>query len=84
MKVDITTGDRITPRAVEYSFGLLFENRSISILTALREQDIYWDLFIEAFKNTAEKRNSYVSDLTWIQAVASVKKLYVRAFGKDI
>ena len=32
MKVDITTGDRITPRAVEYSFKLLFENRSISIL----------------------------------------------------
>jgi predicted nucleotidyltransferase component of viral defense system len=151
MKVDITTGDKITPRAVEYSFRLLFENRSISILaynletvlaekletilsrstsstrmrdyydvyilTALREQDICWDLFIEAFKNTAEKRNSYnrltetghdnmgeieqsqvlselwnryqqknryASDLTWIQAVASVKKLYVRAFGKDI
>ncbi len=32
MKVDITTGDMITPRAVEYSFRLLFENRSISIL----------------------------------------------------
>jgi len=32
MKVDITTGDKITPRAVEYSFKLLFENRSISIL----------------------------------------------------
>ena len=32
MKVDITTGDMITPRAVEYSFRLLFEDRSISIL----------------------------------------------------
>lgn len=32
MKVDITTGDKITPRAMEYSFKLLFENRSISIL----------------------------------------------------
>ena len=32
MKVDITTGDRITPRAIEYSFQLLFENRSISVL----------------------------------------------------
>lgn len=32
MKVDVTTGDKITPRAVEYSFKLLFENRSISIL----------------------------------------------------
>lgn len=94
MKVDITTGDKITPRAVEYSFNLLFENRSISILaynletvlaakletilsrsttstrmrdyydvyipTTLREQDINWDLFFEAFKNTAEKWGSYI------------------------
>ncbi|WP_347488264.1 nucleotidyl transferase AbiEii/AbiGii toxin family protein [Desulfoscipio sp. XC116] len=93
MKVDFTTGDSITPRAVEYSFRLLFENRNISILaynletvlseklesillrstantrmrdyydvyilTTLRNQDINWDLFSEAFKNTAEKRGSY-------------------------
>ena len=32
MKVDITSGDKITPQAVEYSFKLLFENRSINIL----------------------------------------------------
>lgn len=32
MKVDITTGDKITPKEVEYSFKLLFENRSINIL----------------------------------------------------
>ncbi|MCD5413408.1 MAG: nucleotidyl transferase AbiEii/AbiGii toxin family protein [Clostridiales bacterium] len=32
MKVDITTGDIITPREVEYSFKLLLEDRSISIL----------------------------------------------------
>ena len=93
MKVDIPTGDKITPRAVEYSFKLLFENRSISILaynletvlaekletilsrsttstrmrdyydvyilTTLKDQDIHWGLFSEAFKNTAEKRGSY-------------------------
>ncbi|MFZ3130331.1 MAG: nucleotidyl transferase AbiEii/AbiGii toxin family protein [Desulfosporosinus sp.] len=150
MKVDITTGDKITPRAVEYSFKLLFENRSISILaynletvlaekletilsrstastrmrdyydvyilTTLRDQDINWGLFSEAFKNTSEKRgsynrlletghdnmgeiekskvlsglwsryqqkNSYTADLTWMQAIASVKELYIRAFGRD-
>ena len=89
IKVDVTSGDMITPRAVEYSFNLLFENRSISILaynletvlaekletilsrstattrmrdyydvyilTTLRNQDIDWVLFSEAFKNTAEK-----------------------------
>lgn len=150
MKVDITTGDKITPLAVEYSFKLLFENRSISILaynletvlaekletilsrsttstrmrdyydvyilTTLRDQDIDWVLFFKAFKNTAEKRgsynrlletghdnmgeiaqskvlselwsryqqkNSYAADLTWMQAIASVKELYIKAFGRD-
>ncbi len=32
MKVDITTGDKITPRAIEYQFQLLLEDRTISIL----------------------------------------------------
>ena len=32
MKVDITTGDRITPQAIEYPFKLLLEDRSISVL----------------------------------------------------
>ena len=31
LKVDITTGDPITPAAVDYSFRLLFEDRSIQI-----------------------------------------------------
>ena len=32
MKVVITTGDKITPRAIEYKFQLLLEDRAISIL----------------------------------------------------
>ena len=32
LKVDITTGDFVTPREVEYSFQLMFEDRTISIL----------------------------------------------------
>lgn len=32
LTVDVTTGDMITPREVEYTFSLLFDNRSISIL----------------------------------------------------
>ena len=32
MKVDITTGDKITPRAIEYKFQLLLEDRTISVL----------------------------------------------------
>lgn len=32
LKLDISTGDRITPREVEYQFKLMFEDRSIPIL----------------------------------------------------
>jgi len=32
LKIDFSTGDVITPREVEYSFRLLFEERSITIL----------------------------------------------------
>lgn len=32
LKLDITTGDKITPQEIEYSFKLLLEDRSISIL----------------------------------------------------
>ncbi|MCL2588070.1 MAG: nucleotidyl transferase AbiEii/AbiGii toxin family protein [Oscillospiraceae bacterium] len=32
LAVDVTTGDKITPQAVEYSFRLMFDDRSISVL----------------------------------------------------
>jgi predicted nucleotidyltransferase component of viral defense system len=32
LTVDITTGDKITPREIEYSFQLMFDERSISVL----------------------------------------------------
>ena len=33
VKIDISTGDIITPRAVEYSYHLMFEDRAISLWT---------------------------------------------------
>jgi len=32
LAVDVTTGDKITPREIEYSISLMFDDRSISIL----------------------------------------------------
>jgi predicted nucleotidyltransferase component of viral defense system len=32
LTVDVTTGDKITPREAEYSFRLMFDDRSISVL----------------------------------------------------
>jgi len=32
LSVDVTTGDKITPREIEYSFPLLFDDRTISMM----------------------------------------------------
>jgi predicted nucleotidyltransferase component of viral defense system len=32
LSVDVTTGDKITPRAIEYSFKLLFDDRTIKVM----------------------------------------------------
>jgi len=32
LSVDVTTGDKITPRAIEYTFKLLFDDRTIKIM----------------------------------------------------
>ncbi len=32
LKLDITTGNKITPREIKYQFKLLLEDRSISVL----------------------------------------------------
>lgn len=32
MKIDITTGDKITPAAVQYNFPLLFENKTVPVM----------------------------------------------------
>lgn len=44
IKIDISTGDVITPRAVEYSYKLMFEDRSISIWRPflLRNLKLLW------------------------------------------
>ncbi len=32
MKIDITTGDSITPNAIQYEYPLIFENKSVPIM----------------------------------------------------
>ena len=32
LKLDITTGDKITPKEIEYEYKLMLEDRSISVL----------------------------------------------------
>lgn len=36
LKIDVSTGDAITPREVRYSFRLMLEDRSIDICLCIR------------------------------------------------
>jgi len=61
LKVDITTGDFVTPREVEYSFRLMFEDRAISILaynleTVLAEK---FETIITRSTTTSRMRDFY-------------------------
>ena len=40
LTVDVTTGDMITPREIEYTFSMLFDDRTISILPTISKQ--FW------------------------------------------
>lgn len=59
MKLDITTGDVITPKEINYSFPLIFENRSIPILAYNLET-----LLAEKFKTVIDraKENTRMRD----------------------
>ena len=40
LTVDVTTGDMITPREIEYTFSMLFDDRTISVLPTILKQ--FW------------------------------------------
>lgn len=90
IKLDISTDDAITPKAVIYEYNLLFEDRSISLLSynietilAEKMQTIIEHTLarITEDKNMAvlwerfSKSNFYVANLTWREVLSEVIKL---------
>jgi len=63
IKVDITTGDMITPREIDYSFRLLLEDRSISILAYNLETVLAEKLETVLSRSTATTRMRDYYDL---------------------
>ena len=56
MTVDVTAGDKLTPREIEYSFKLLFDDRSISILAYNLETILAEKLETVLSRNVANTR----------------------------
>ena len=67
MKLDITTGDVITPKEINYKFDLMFENRSIEILAYNLETVIAdkFETIISRNVDTTRARDFYDIYILW-------------------
>jgi len=90
MKVDVTTGDKITPREIEYSFKLLFDDRSISVLAYNLETILAEKLETILSRNVANTRPRDFYDIHILYALRGAEcdmevlrqALYKTAFAR--
>jgi predicted nucleotidyltransferase component of viral defense system len=77
MHIDITTGDFVTPSEIEYSFRLMFEDRSISILAYNLET-----VLAEKFETIIARglTNTRMRDFYDIYVLTSMQKIDVDIF----
>ena len=82
LTVDVTTGDMITPREVEYTFSLLFDDRKISILAYNLETVLAEKLETVLSRNIANTRPRDYYDIYILYALRGAecdKKVLRRA-----
>ena len=85
MKLDITTGDIITPKEVKYKFNLMFEERSIEILAYNMETVIAdkFETIISRNIDTTRARDFYDIYILWTTQQKNLdKKLLKQAIIK--
>ena len=81
LKIDITTGDFITPKEVTYNFKLLFENRSINILAYTIET-----VLAEKFETTITRgiTNSRMRDFYDIYILTKTQDINIAIFREAL
>ena len=85
MKLDITTGDVITPKEIKYKFDLMFEDRSIEILAYNMETVIAdkFETIISRNVDTTRARDFYDIYILWTTQQKNLdKKLLKQAIIK--
>jgi hypothetical protein len=71
IKIDISTGDEITPRAIAYKLPLIIEDRSIDdVINKIADDGVMRQQW-----NNYRKTNYYVGDLEWDDVIGSAKIL---------
>ncbi len=78
IKIDLSTGDMITPRAIEYKYSLMFEDREISLLTYNVETLLAEKLETMIARSTANTRMRDFYDIFLISSMNeySIEVLY--------
>lgn len=71
LKIDFSTGDVITPKEISYSFQLLFENRTISIMTYNLETVLAEKLETLITRGTANTRMRDFYDIYALETLQS-------------
>ena len=86
LTVDVTTGDMITPREVEYTFSMLFDDRQISILAYNLETVLAEKLETVLSRNIANTRPRDYYDIHILYALRGEecdKETLRQALGTD-
>ena len=78
LKIDISTGDIITPREIKYNFNLMLENRTIEVWAYNLETVLAEKLETVISRNVTNTRMRDFYDIYILQ------KLYVEQLSKDV
>lgn len=73
MKIDITTGDVITPSAVQYDFSLLFEDRAVFVMAYTLETREEPALYLLWERYAAD--NPYIGELEFHEVLNTVEEI---------
>ena len=78
MKIDISTGDIITPRAIEYHYKLLLEDRFISLWSYNLETILAEKLqtVLHTLWESYQKKYPYASEISYENIMESIKLLW--------
>ena len=82
LTVDVTTGDMITPREMEYTFSLLFDDRTISILAYNLETVLAEKLETVLSRNIVNTRPRDYYDIHILYALLCVALQRVKHKGR--
>ena len=78
LTVDVTTGDMITPREIEYTFSMLFDDRTISVLAYNLETVLAEKLETVLSRNIANTRPRDYYDIYAVTPVPAVPAITVQ------